>query len=250
MRRMTMEIAAAFLIAGCSSGIDTYTGNAGVYFAMPSGTSYANSDTTYTDSSILPFVVTEDTEAVFHLKIKILGKVEKWDRKVSVRVVEEESTTLSGDYDALDPYYILKAGEVFGTVPVRFHRTASLEGEERTLTVELVPNEDFSLPISLWRNSSTEYVNVIRHSIRVSDKYVQLPGYAPGHFGPFSQKKMKILLELFSMNLMDFNEKLPVTVTKALGQKFDRWLKEMKAKGETVLEEDGSEMKAGDYIYL
>ena len=61
---------------------------------------------------------------------------------------------------------------------------------------------------------------------------------------------MKILLELFSMNLMDFNEKLPVTVTKALGQKFDRWLKEMKAKGETVLEEDGSEMKAGDYIYL
>ena len=46
MRRMTMEIAAAFLIAGCSSGIDTYTGNAGVYFAMPSGSSYANSDTT------------------------------------------------------------------------------------------------------------------------------------------------------------------------------------------------------------
>ena len=62
---------------------------------------------------------------------------------------------------------------------------------------------------------------------------------------------MKLLLELFSMKLSDFNEKLSVTFTKALGQKFDRYLKEQAAKGTPVYEEDGvTLMTAGAYIYM
>lgn len=242
-------LALAASLIGCTSGLDTYNGVSGVYFAMNSGSSYANADTTYLESSSLPFIITSSRDSVFNVKIKILGAVSTHDRHVSVRVAEDMSDILPGDYEPLQGSYVLRAGEVFGSIPVKFLRTASLEGQERTLTIELEENSDFSLPIRYWRNSSTEYVNVTRHSITISDKYVQLPGYSTSHFGPFSEKKMKILLELFDMKLTDFNEKLPLTMTKAMGQKFDRWLQQQKLKGETIYEEDGSEMKAGDYIY-
>jgi hypothetical protein len=51
------------------------------------------------------------------------------------------------------------------------------------------------------------------------------------------------------MKLTDFNETIAVTVTKSIGQKLDRYLAEMKAKGEPVMEDDGTPMTAGEYIY-
>lgn len=240
----------AVVMAACTSEIDTYHGVSGVYFAMRENVSTVNVDTLYRQESSLPFIVTESEDSVFNLRVKILGAVADKDRYMTVRVVDELSTVTEGDYDPIEESYILKAGEVYGVVPIHFHRTASLKGQERRLVLELVENEDFSLPIRRWRNSSTEYVDVTTHAIVISDKYVQLPGYMPGHFGPFSEKKMKLILELSGMSLSDFNEKLAVTLTKSIGQKLDRYLSEMDAKGTPVYEEDGvTLMRAGDYLY-
>ena len=61
---------------------------------------------------------------------------------------------------------------------------------------------------------------------------------------------MELILQLSGMSLNDFNVQLPVTLTKSLGQKLNRYLAEMKARGETVYEEDGvTPMAAGEYIY-
>lgn len=250
MARLYVLIAMMSIIAACSSEIDTYHGESGVYFAMREVVSTVNVDTLYRESSSLPFIVTDKTDSVFNLRVKILGAVADYDRQVSVRVVEEMSDVQSHDYEALQSSYVLRAGEVYGVIPIHFHRTASLEGKERVLVVELIENEYFSLPIKMWRNSSTEYVNVTRHSIVVSDKYVLLPGYRVGHFGPFSEKKMRLIVELSGMNLNEFNVSLPVTLTKTIGQKLDRYLAEMKAKGTPVYEDDGvTLMTAGEYLY-
>ena len=235
--------------AACSSEIQTYHGEAGIYFAMREIVSTVNVDTLYRETSTLPFIVTDSRDSVFNLKVKILGPVSDEDRRISVRVVDDMTTAVEGDYQLLGSSYVLKAGEVYGVIPVHFHRIASLEGTERSLTLELLENEDFTLPIKMWRNSSTEFVNVVRHTVVISDKYVQLPGYRTGHFGAFSEKKMRLILELSGMKLTDFNESLAVTVTKSIGQKLDRYLAEKKAKGEPVLEEDGTLMTAGEYIY-
>lgn len=249
MKRYLYIMVMALSLAACSSEIDKYHGESGVYFAMREKVNTINVDTLYRETSTLPFIITDSRDSVFMLRVKILGAVSRNDRQVSVRVLEDLSTVEDGDFEPLRSSYALKAGEVYGTVPVHFHRMASLEGKERRLVVELVENEDFTLPIRRWRNSNTEYVDVTRHTIVISDKYVQLPGYREGHFGPFSEKKMKILLDLGQMKLSDFNESLSITFTKSLGQKLDRYLAEQKAKGETVLEADGEEMKAGEYLY-
>ena len=248
-RNYILILVAAFAVS-CSSEIETYNGESGVYFAMRETVATVNVDTLYRELSTLPFIVTESVDSTFCLKVKILGPVADHDRYVSVKVVEELSTVQEGDYDPMPQTYVLKAGQIYGQIPVNFHRTASLQGKERMLVVELIENEDFTLPIRMWRNSSTEFVNVIRHSIVISDKYVQLPGYRPGHFGPFSEKKMRLIIELSGLSLNEFNVSLPVTLTKTIGQKLDRYLAEMKAKGTPVYEEDGiTLMKSGDYLY-
>jgi hypothetical protein len=245
-----MLMIAALVAVSCMSEIDTYHGESGIYFAMREDVTTVNVDTLYRETSTLPFIVTAKTDSVFNLKVKILGAVADYDREISLRVVDDLSTALQGDYDILQPTYTLPAGEVYGIIPIKFNRTASLQGNERSLVLELMENEDFTLPIRMWRNSTTEYVSVVRHTIVISDKYVQLPGYRTGHFGTFSEKKMKLIIELSGLKLNDFNEILPVTMTKTIGQKLDRYLAEMKAKGTPVYEEDGvTLMKAGDYLY-
>ena len=249
MLRLSAAMMAVSAVA-CTDNLEKYNGEAGIYFAMRVEDSAVNTDTLYSETSSLPFIVTDDDMAVFNLKVKILGAVSDKDRQISIEVVPEETDALAEDYDPLLPGYTLPAGAVFGSIPITFHRTASLEGQERRLTVRLVENSDFALPITMWRNSSDEYVNVVRHTIVISDKYVQLPGYAVGYFGPFSEKKMKLLLEVLGLEISDFNEEMPYTQAKAYGQKFDRYLKEQKAAGNTVYEEDGvTEMTAGEYIY-
>lgn len=254
MKRITYKLSLAVLatvliacMASCSDAIDTYKGMSGIYFAMSVKQTSVNADTTYSESSALPFIITESRDSCFYLKVKILGAVSQTDREISVRIVE--SDLMPEDMDPLMESYPLYGGQVFGGIPLNFHRTASLEGEERSITIELVANGDFSLPVTLWKNSANEYVNVVRHTITISDKYVQLPGYMESFFGPFSEKKMKLILELFGLKLSDFNEKLPLTYAKALGQRFDRYLKEQAAKGTPVMEDDGTPMVAGDYIY-
>ena len=183
-------------MAACSSEIGTYHGESGVYFAMRDNVNTVNVDTLYRETSSLPFIVTDSRDSVFILRVKILGAVADHDRQVEIKVVDDMSSVVEEDYEALPSSYTLKAGEVYGEIPISFHRMPSLKGNERSLVVELVENEDFTLPIRLWRNSGTEYVNVTRHTIVISDKYVQLPGYRTGHFGPFSEKKMELILQL------------------------------------------------------
>lgn len=242
-------VALALAGVACQSGLDTYSGAPGIYFAMKQTSSAVNQDTVYRESTELPFIITESGDSLLNIKVKILGPVSDKDRHFRVETVSGETDLLPEDCEPVDGEYVLKAGETFGSLPIKFYRAPSLSGKERKLKIRLVENKDFSLPIRLWKNGKDDYVNVNEHTIIISDKYVQLPGYSVGYFGPFSEKKMKLILEIFNLRLTDFNEKLTLTYAKSLGQQFDRYLKEQEAKGEPVLEEDGSKMVAGEYIY-
>jgi beta-lactamase superfamily II metal-dependent hydrolase len=89
--------------------------------------------------------VTESEDSTFNLRVKILGAVAGQDRHVSVRVVDEESTVTEEDYLPIEESYVLKAGEVYGLIPIHFRRAASLKGQERKLVLELVENEGCKL---------------------------------------------------------------------------------------------------------
>ena len=103
-------------IAACNTGLDTYSGVPGIYFAVRVESNAANADTMYRDSTILPFIVTESTDSTLDIRMKIMGVVSDKDRLFRIETVAEGTDILPEDCDPVDGEYVLKAGEVFGSI--------------------------------------------------------------------------------------------------------------------------------------
>lgn len=127
-------------------------------------------------------------------------------------------------------------------IPIHFYLRDDLEGKERQLKLELVANEDFATPMAQWlrpNSSDKTGVDVLHHTITISNKWVQLPGFRTYFFGTYSEKKCKLICSLFGLTLLDFatEESMSFTKAKALAIKFDQYLKDQESKGNTIYED-------------
>lgn len=245
-------LALALGLGSCES-IDTYDGSTGVYFAMlQSGSSEDNPR--YTAQSGVPFALLPagTNEQTLQLRVKLIGAVADHPRAFAFRTVAEATTAVEGqDYELPAGECFVGAGEVCGYIPVRFFRHSSLDGQERTLTLELLPNETFSLPLTEWlpiTGTETVGTDVVRHTVVLSDKYVRLDGWSDLFYGPYSDKKIRLMCQLFDLTLADFQpEALSYVERKVLGQNFRRYLEEEERAGRTVyedyLDEEGNPVK-------
>ena len=58
------------------------------------------------------------------------------------------------------------------------------------------------------------------------------------------------MCEMFHLTIDDFSkETMNSNRAKAYGQRFDTWLQTQKQNGNEILEEDGTPMKMGDFLY-
>ena len=218
----------------------------------------------YTSETSIPFAVYSDrADTTLLVRAKVIGTAVPYDRQVSIKVVEQASSDLQAkegwDYDALQSSYVIKANEVYTLIPIRFHLKDDLQDKERKLELQLLANDDFSTPMSEWlrpNSSDKSGVDVLHHTITISNKWVQLPGFRTYFFGAYSEKKCKLICNQFGLTLLDFESESSMTTTKArtLGIKFDQYLKEQEANGQTIYEdytdEEGNlvKMTAGEGI--
>lgn len=245
INRYGMVLTGAALVLGlgaCNETIQTYDGQQGVYFAMlQSGSSEDNPR--YNAASSVPFALTLGaTDSLFMLRVKIIGPVADYPRSFSYRVVDAESTAEPGsDYTLPDTPCQVAAGEIYGYIPIHFYRQPSLDGQERTLTLELLPNEHFDLPLTSWlpvNGTETVGTDIIRHTVTVSDKYVRLDGWSDMFYGTYSDKKIKLICSVFGLTLADFQpDAMSYVEKKVLGQNFRRYLDAEEAAGRTVYED-------------
>lgn len=242
-------LGALIALTACKDDIETYSGESGIFFAvLESGSD--DSKPSYTENSSLPFALTNERDSTLTLRAKIIGGMADYDRQVSVEIVAEKSTAVSShDYEPLSQNIAVKAGEIYAYIPIHFLRQPSLDGKEVTLTLRLKENNHFKLLMPRWLwGVDKEGVNVIEHSLVISDKYMKLGGWSDSFFGPYSDKKIKLMCELFDLTLNDFQKDSMIFVERrVLGQKLDKYLKEMEAKGQTVYEDeldaDGNRVK-------
>lgn len=249
---LPMLAAAALAFGACNESIQTYDGRTGIYFAMlQRGSNEGNPR--YTDSSSVPFALTHGaTDSIFLLRVKLIGSLADHPRAIAFRTVAEETTAQEGyDYTLPEQTCNVEAGEVYGYIPIHFFRHASLDGLELTLTLELLANEHFDLPLSSWlpvSGSETIGTEILRHTVTVSDKYVRLDGWSDMFYGTYSDKKIKLICYEFNLTLNDFMpDAMSYVEKKVLGQNFRRYLEEKAAKGHTVyedyLDEEGHPVK-------
>ncbi|MEQ3319143.1 MULTISPECIES: DUF4843 domain-containing protein [Bacteroides] len=250
------------LQAGCREDIELYSGTAGIYFAMSiKYGGWNDSELDYTSTSEIPFAVDEREDTVLQVRAKIIGSIADYDRIVSIRIISQEDAETEAkegfDFDPiLDTYYV-KANEAYANIPIHFYRRSDLKDKERVLVLELLPSKDFSTPMIEWLrpgSSDKTGVDVLHHTITISDKWIKLPGFNEYYFGTYSEKKNRLMCELFDMKLKDFEKTMTTVKCRTLAIKLDQYLKEQDAQGTPVYEdyrdEEGNPVKmtVGDGI--
>lgn len=249
MKRLYIACLSTLALGACNNQIETYSGESGIYFAMSAtqgGLDDSKQD--YTSQTQIPFAVYSNvTDTTLMVRAKVIGPAVSYDREIKIQVVPQDPSDTQAkegwDYDALQSTYTVKANEVYTLIPIRFHLKDDLKDKERKLELELVANEAFSTPMAEWRkpNSSDKTgIDVLHHTIVISNKWVQLPGFRTYYFGAYSEKKCRLICSLFGLSLLDFESESSMSITKAkaLGIKFDQYLKEQEGKGLTIYEDE------------
>ncbi len=259
-------ISTLFYLNGCEQDLMNYEGDAGVYFAVqfpwPSG--YGDS-TMWELSPIsdVSFFLKEKADSTIKVRVQITGNPIEKDRNFKVVVVDTGTTAVVGhDYEAIPEMHTVLANTHYTDIPVKLYKQTDLAGTSRKIMLRLVETPDFHLPIGTWYPWPEQHkwsptvggekvdISAIEHTIVISDIVKEPSGWFAGLLGKFSVKKFTLMCQMFHLTIDDFSkENMNSSRATAYGQRFDAWLKTQKKEGNEILEEDGTSMKMGDYLY-
>lgn len=182
--------------------VKIYDGTDAVYFSA------------YTDTAFFSLTFLAKADTVVNLPVKALGEKVNYDRKFSVRVTG--GTAQPGvNYDALEEEYILKAGIVTGSLPIRLYK----EGTKDTtlsIDVELIPNEYFvqNMPAKINKGDTVE---ITRQVVTFSNNLAK-PKQWISSLGYFSEAKFFLFNREMGVEATDWYS-TDANVLKPVGNK-------------------------------
>lgn len=187
-------------------------------------------------------------EKVYKLVMRVQGTVSTVDRKVKV-TVDPSSTAILGTHFTLPENIVLHAGKEVDTIPVTVRRTVDMKTNKFTLVLNLEENEFFSTKMQskVINVITKKTINYIRFKLTVEDQLTQPKGWAAGFLGPFSAKKFYLMCDLMHLDPTIFNMSpggpgLSVPDVQYYQNFMKRYLIDQKASGNTIYEENGTEM--------
>ena len=249
MKKYIFLLSVVLSFLGCEKEMMDYEGKDGVYFAVQQAppSLYGNPEVwAYMDTTLIPFSLLLENDSTVMLKVRVMGNVVDHDRYFTLSVVDSLTTATEGeDYAPLETRYVIPAGERDGYVSFTGFRQAKMLDSTYYVALQLEENEYFSLPMDLWRpleysDYTDEIQNVIRHVVGLTDEVFLPKAWTKNYFGPYSKKKVKLLCEMFDLQMADFDDviKMDMERQRTYAQGLDKYLKEMEAKGETVYEDE------------
>jgi len=163
--KSVMLVAMVLMAIGCSTDdIDTFAEQENaIRFPGVSG-----SDTYYSGYSdadgfffaTYSFVKTPMLESeVYQLPINIVGKVSDKERKVNVKIVEEDTTAPEGSYEILGAS--IPAGEREGAVQIKIANTEDLKIQSYQLKIVLDESDDFKLGPKQYLTAMLTWNNIL-----------------------------------------------------------------------------------------
>lgn len=240
------------LVASCSKDeLDTYSGKDSVYFTWPVEGTFINNIRQYPDSLGFTFAFEpqEKTDSIFRLPVSVQGSVSNQERVLNVKVLPE-STAKKGVHFDLPERIVVNANTPVDSIPVIFHRIPDMKDNTYTLVLELAESQDFSVEMKgkVIDGLTGETRSFIRFQISVND-ILKTPDYwFEPYLGSFTAKKMFLMSDLLRIPADYYNNRISIGETQFHGQFMQRYLNEKKAAGETVYEDDGTEMMMGIYV--
>lgn len=242
--------------------------DAGIYFQDGVQTRFFINIDAYNDSTVYSFSECGDevTDTVLKARIRTLGKVRDYDRKVKVVVDQEHSTAIEGKHYQIDLDTVtIKAGESEAMVCVRFLRDASLKTEQVRLVLKVEDNDNFVVPFSTQKNTNVYYdqgeiIRADAYVFNVNEFYSEpmLWLMFGDPLGDWSIAKQRLITQKFELTAYDWSiegwqngdgKMLPKRFTY-VAIKLRLYLQEMADKGTPVMDDNGSYMQLSDAYHV
>ncbi|MDE6452528.1 MAG: DUF4843 domain-containing protein, partial [Odoribacter sp.] len=201
-------------------------------------------------------------DSVIPIRVQITGDAVNYERYFKVVVVDTGTTAVSGhDFDPIAEIQTVAANTRYTDMKIKLYKQPDLSGMSRSLMLRLEETADFRLPFSIWYpwpgqhgwspSTGAEVIDIsaIEHTIYISDVVKQPEGWWLGLLGDFTVKKFNMMCEMFGLTIEDFSkENMDANRARALGQRFDAYLKAQKEAGNEILEENGKPMTMGSVL--
>lgn len=255
MKNFIRNISLVGIILSClacsESEIETYSGEDSIYFTYPV---YGNSAFEQTviskafDSLEVSFAyeAPENVEFLHKIPVAVQGQVADYNRVYRVGVTNN-STAQEGVHYELKKEQVFEAGQNLDSLEITLLRTPDMKTDTITLTVELIPNDDFLVLMKDRElNAITgEHMDVTKFNLHITDILNTPGGWYAYFLGTFSVKKLFLMCDLLNIEPEIFTSFRSFGEYQYYGSFMQRYLDEQKEAGNTVYEEDGTEMVMG-----
>lgn len=189
------------------------------------------------------FAFTPETvvDSIYKIVLKVTGKASAFDRIFNVKV-DLVSTAIAGRDYVLPDKFVFRAYRYIDTLPVTVLRTPGQKTKAETLILNLEPSTDFHTNIKM----TNEGVNATAIKLMISDMLIKDTNWESSYseyFGTFSEKKVRLISTITGMELIYiktgtidifFKERMNIWAIKMAN-----YLKDQKAAGNTIYEDDG-----------
>lgn len=244
--------------------------DAGIYFQSGVQTRFFLNIDEYWDSAHHTFSQDADDvkEYVMSARLRTLGKVRDYDRKVRVIVDQANTTAVEGTHFTVNfDNIVVPAGAAEVEVPVTFMRHPDLLTKELRVMIKVENNENFKVPFTHQKNTNIYYASgdtlMADRFLFVVDEFYTEPviwsffsfAYPDGinPCGAWSAKKQKLMSQLFGITEDDWDYQKGWANDRGVRMnsfiyyaiKLQTYLQEQADNGNPVREDDGSFMQLG-----
>lgn len=181
--------------------------------------------------SFLPYPTLNEKECKF--EVRLIGSPSDRDREYKISVMKEFTDAPEGSY-VLPQKSVLKAGEVVDSCVIILKKTAELSKTTRRLTLRLEETPDFAL------GQSNRLATIINISNKISKPEWWNATIDRTWLGAYSDKKYELFIMVNNGKVtLDLNDTYEI---RSCTLKLKNYLKQQAEKGQTVYEEDGTQM--------
>lgn len=267
-----------FLFAGILFGVscqedklDAFNGETNIYFSLqrwwpsskgiytynlnfPIGdniyTETWNSTSSAQDSIVRSYARNPSPERfdTAYIPVSIMGDLKEYDRTFNCVVT---NTTVEEGRDFKVIASMIPANQIMGAIAIQLERAAFTD-TTHVIDFRLLPgNELYTNYTEIDKHSAsdTTKVDLLKFRLVVTDILVKPPRWYNGYLGPFSRKKMYLLIELTNLNVDYFYGSPQLAEQFSWGFLLKKYLREQANLGNIIYEEDGvTPMAAGSSV--
>lgn len=237
-------ITASFLLlfACKKEEVPMYSGINAIYF---------NNTTDYSNITFA-YDLPGKKDSTITIRAYTMGPVSDVDREFNLVILDTPYTTAQKEINYVVPdRFVIKAGKAYVDIPFKLLRTAELTKKTYVITMILQPNDNFTIDYQWdWISLSKKtWRQLMTYTILFDDIFSQPKNWQVAYYGTFSRKKLYAISDFFEIEIAKWNIQgsggIAATVWPVMGKVYQRYLNDEAAKGNIILDEDGTPMKMG-----